>query len=30
MRESVTEVAVGALVIIVAGGFLAYAAQATG
>jgi phospholipid/cholesterol/gamma-HCH transport system substrate-binding protein len=30
MRESVTEVAVGALVIIVAGSFLAYAAQATG
>lgn len=30
MRESVTEVTVGALVIIVAGGFLAYAAQATG
>ena len=30
MRESVTEVTVGALVIIVAGGFLAYAARATG
>jgi phospholipid/cholesterol/gamma-HCH transport system substrate-binding protein len=30
MRESVTEVAVGALVIIVAGSFLAYAARATG
>lgn len=30
MRESVTEVIVGAAVIVAAGGFLAYAAQATG
>ena len=30
MRESATEVAVGAAVLVIAGGFLAYAAQSTG